>query len=78
MTCIVILGLFRLYITRINRHLLCVYYFTSYAPYIYIVVPIQQGTHIIDLLIYYFWGTIMCHIFGLPGYTNSLNTYYYY
>jgi hypothetical protein len=48
-----------------------VYYFTSYAPYIYIVVPIQQGTHITDLLIYYFWGTIMCHIFGLPGCTNK-------
>ena len=23
-------------------------------------------------LIYYFWGTIMCHTFGLPGYTNSI------
>jgi hypothetical protein len=58
--------------TRTNRHLLCAYYFTSYAYYIYIAVPIQQGTDITDLLIYYFWGTIMCHIFGLPGYTNIL------
>jgi hypothetical protein len=57
--------------TRTNRHLLCVYCFTSYAYYIYVAVPIQQGTHIIDLLIYYFWGTIVCHIFGLPGYTNT-------
>jgi hypothetical protein len=36
----------------------------------YVAVPIQQGTHITDLLIYYFWGTIVCHIFGLPGCTN--------
>jgi hypothetical protein len=36
----------------------------------YIAVPIQQGTHITNLLIYYFWGTIVCHIFGLPGCTN--------
>jgi hypothetical protein len=57
--------------TCTNRHLLCAYYFTSYAPYIYVAVSIQQGTHIIDLLIYYFWGTIVCHIFGLPGCTNS-------
>jgi hypothetical protein len=57
--------------TRINRHLLYVYCFTSYAYYMYVAVPIQQGTHITDLLIYYFWGTIVCHIFGLPGCTNK-------
>jgi hypothetical protein len=59
--------------TRTNRHLLCAYCFTSYTHYIYIAVPIQQGTHITDLLIYYFWGTIVCHIFGLPGCTNNNN-----
>jgi hypothetical protein len=71
MTYTIILGPFKLCITCTNRHLLYAYYFTSYAYYIYIAVPIQQGTHITDLLIYYFWGTIVCHIFGLPGYTNS-------
>jgi hypothetical protein len=37
----------------------------------YVAVPIQQGTHMTDLLIYYFWGTIVCYIFGLPGCTNK-------
>ena len=48
-TCTVILGLFGLCMTRTNRHLLCAYCFTSYAYYIYVAVPIQQGTHITNL-----------------------------
>ena len=49
-TRIIILGPFGFCITCTNRHLLCVYYFTSYTYYIYIVALIQQGAHIIDLL----------------------------
>ena len=56
-TCIVILGLFGLCITCTNRHLLCVYYFTSYALYIYVVIPIKQGTHIIE---YITFGVLLC------------------
>jgi hypothetical protein len=35
--------------TRTNRHLLCAYFFTPYAHYMYVAVPIQQGTQIRDL-----------------------------
>jgi hypothetical protein len=37
--------------------LLCVYYFTSYAYYIYVIVPIQQGTYIIE---YIAFGVLLC------------------
>jgi hypothetical protein len=57
MTCTVIFSLFGLCITRTNRHLLCVYCFTFYAYYMYIAVPIQQGTHIIE---YITFGVLLC------------------
>ena len=68
-TRIVILGPFGLCMTHTNRHLLCVYCFTSYAYYMYIAVPIQQGTHINE--IYYNQGTIVYYTFELPSYTNT-------
>jgi hypothetical protein len=55
--------------TRTNRHLLCVYYFTSYARYMYVAVPIQQGTRIIE---YITFGVLLCVThFGSPGCTNN-------
>jgi hypothetical protein len=50
---------------------LCILFYFLRLLYICSSPYLTRDTHYRLINIYYFWGTIVCYIFGLPGYTNS-------